>query len=97
MNKKTVKDDLQLTQKLEDKFRKMASKGARANLVYVDVNAYPGAYSISGLYETSDDKITIELRLSKGDDPPIIIQIESTTDIDKLVDSIIGEVEFKTH
>lgn len=97
MNKKTVKDDLQLTQKLEDKFRKMASKGVRANLVYVDVNAYPGAYKITGLYETSDDKITIELRLSKGNDLPIIIQVESTADVDELVDLILGEVEFELY
>jgi len=97
LNKVSFKDDLGLTEKLDAKFRKMASKGARANLVYVDVNAYPGAYSITGLYDTSGEKVQIEVRLFQDNHPPITLQVESTTDIDKLVDSIIGEVEFKIY
>lgn len=97
MNKKTVKDDLQLTQKLEDKFRKIASKGVRANLVYVDVNAYPGAYKITGLYDTSGENITIDLRLFHGEEAPITIEIEPTADPDELAKLILWKVELELY
>lgn len=97
LNKATFKDDLQLADKLAEKFRKIAAKGAEAKMVYVDVNAYPGAYSLTGIYDTSGDAITIELRLFQGDAAPITLDIPATTDANELVDLILGEVEFEIY
>lgn len=97
LNKATFKDDLHLSDKLESAFRKASAQGADANLIYVDVNAYPDAYSLAGIYDTSGDSITIELRLFHGDDDPIVLQVPAAADAKELVDLILGEVEFELY
>lgn len=97
LNKTTFKDDLHLSDKLEAAFRESSAQGADANLIYVDVNSYPNAYSLAGIYDTSGDSITIELRLFHGDEDPIVLQIPKAKDIEELVDLILGEVEFEIY
>ncbi|MBX2872617.1 MAG: caspase family protein, partial [Saprospiraceae bacterium] len=97
LNKATFKDDLHLSDKLEAAFRKTSAQGADATLIYVDVNAYPNAYSLAGIYDTSGDSITIELRLFHGDDTPIVLQVPAAADAEELVDLILGEVEFEIY
>lgn len=92
-NKVTFKDDLQLADKLEKVFRIHSSKGADADMIYVDVNSYPGAYSLAGLYDTSGDTINIEIRLFQGDQLLKTIPIEPTRNVDELINMILIEVE----
>lgn len=97
LNKTTFKDDLHLSDKLEAAFRKTSANGADANLIYVDVNSYPDAYSLAGIYDTSGDSITIELRLFHGDKEPVVLQVPAAADAEELVDLILGEVEFEIY
>ncbi len=97
LNKTTFKDDLHLSDKLEAAFRKTSAQGADAHLIYVDVNHYPNAYSLAGIYDTSGDSITIELRLFHGDNDPIVLQVPAAADVEELVDLILGEVEFEIY
>lgn len=97
LNKSTFKDDLHLSDKLEAAFREASAQGADANLIYVDVNSYPNAYSLAGIYDTSGESISIELRLFHGDEDPIVLQVPKAKDVEELVDLILGEVEFEIY
>lgn len=92
-NKVTFKDDLHLADKLEKVFRLHSSKGANADMIFVDVNSYPGAYAVAGLYDTSGDAINIEIRLFQGNKVLKTIPIEPTKNVDELIDMILVEVE----
>ncbi|NRB52164.1 MAG: caspase family protein [Saprospiraceae bacterium] len=84
MNQKTLRDDLGLEARLEKLFRKETARGRDADVIYVDVSEYPGAWSVGGLYEISDNKETgsgreakkITLKLFKGTEEEIPIQID---------------------
>ena len=92
LNEATYRDDLKLADQLEAIFRKETKKGATAELVYVDVYDYPGAYSLGGFYRETAAGIELKLKLLHGDDPPVTLDIPVTRDTDRLVRSMVQAV-----
>ncbi|MCB9317549.1 MAG: caspase family protein, partial [Lewinellaceae bacterium] len=62
-------DVLGLTDVLEKYFREITVKGAQADLIYVDVKEYEGAYSIKGRYTVDGNAVQLRGRLFKGLSP----------------------------
>ena len=62
-NLQTFGDDLNLVSSIEQALRKESNDGKNADLIYVDVNNYPGAYALRGLYELDGDNITLKLKV----------------------------------
>ncbi|MEZ5043168.1 MAG: caspase family protein [Saprospiraceae bacterium] len=93
MNQNTFQDDLQLEQLLEMAFRQETQKGKDADLIYVDVFDYPGAYSVSGLYETTEEEIRITVKLFKDRKDPVVLDLRPTDDPERLVRSIMREIK----
>jgi len=93
LNELTFEDDLQLVQGLEKAFRKESSKGANAQMIYVDVNDYPGAYALRGLYRVDENqKIKIKLRLFRGKESKVL-EIAPVDSAKELVGEMLWEVE----
>ncbi len=99
LNEITYSDDLQLVQRLEKAFRKESAKGARANLIYVDVNEYPNAYALRGFYKIKGENIEVRLKLFRGKesfdlDIPLVNSAEELVgEIRWLVQEKIAELE----
>ncbi|MEZ5039687.1 MAG: caspase family protein [Saprospiraceae bacterium] len=93
LNKATFQDDLQLAALLEAAFRAETEKAKDADLIYVDVYNYPGAYAVNGLYEIVKGTIKIEAKLSKDRKDSIDLSLRSTDDPKQLVRSITREVK----
>lgn len=94
LNAVSLSDDLQLVERLEIAFREEKSKGKDADYIYVDVNDYPGAVSLGGLYHTEDDKIAnLQVRLFGGDKDPIDLKIRASDNVKFLIRSIVKEMK----
>ncbi|MCB9315468.1 MAG: caspase family protein [Lewinellaceae bacterium] len=59
-------DALQLGKGLENHFRELTVKGAKADLIFVDVPEYENAYSIRGRYTVENGQVQLRGRLFKG-------------------------------
>ncbi|MBK8968435.1 MAG: caspase family protein [Saprospiraceae bacterium] len=59
-------DALQVGKGLENYFRALTVKGAKAPLIFVDVPEYENAYSIRGRYTVENGKVQLRGRLFKG-------------------------------
>ena len=59
-------DVLGLTPALADYFRGITVKGAKAELIYVDVTEYANAYSMKGRYSINGDAVEVRGRLFQG-------------------------------
>ncbi len=66
LDETTFDDHLEVVAQLENLFREETQKGKDADLVYVDVNAYPKGYSLRGLYRREGDQIVVDARLFYG-------------------------------
>lgn len=95
LNETTFTDDLQIAKKLERIFIEESQKGAEAELIYVDVSSYPDAYSLTGLYSNTEEKISIKLKLFKGGKPIADLQIPLAKSAEELVELIEGELLFE--
>lgn len=91
-NKNTFLDDLNLAERLETAFRRETQAGSRAELIYVDVHDYPGAYSVSGLYEQTDEGIEVALKLFRDKREPVRLEVDPTEDAEALADNIFRAV-----
>jgi hypothetical protein len=79
---------------LETAFREESEKGSDADLIYVDVNDYPGAYALRGLYtKGADNQIRLKLKLFNGMGNAIDLDIPSTDDPRRLVRFILRELK----
>ncbi|MEZ4939972.1 MAG: caspase family protein [Saprospiraceae bacterium] len=65
-NEDTFDDDLGLTKALANYFQEITARGAKADLIYVDVSEYENAYSIKGRYTVEGDMVTMRGRLFQG-------------------------------
>lgn len=92
LNKHTFLDDLNLAGRLETAFRRETQAGSRANLIYVDVHDYPGAYSVSGFYEQTAEDVRVELRLFHNKKDPVILEVEPTGNAEALAENIFRAV-----
>lgn len=92
LNELIFEDDLQLVQRLEVAFRQESRRGAEARMIYVDVNDYPEAYALRGLYRVEEGKIRIKLRLFKGKESKVL-GIPPMDTAKELVEEILWEVE----
>ncbi|MBX2873372.1 MAG: caspase family protein [Saprospiraceae bacterium] len=96
LNESTFTDDLQIAKKLEKIFVKESQKGADATMIYVDVSSYPDAYSLTGLYDiTQEKKITIKLKLLKSGQPIADLNIPPASSVEELVELIESELAFE--
>ena len=88
-------DALGLVQALEDHFRQITVKGAKAELIYVDVNESENAYSIRGNYAVKGDVVEITASLFKGKTPQgQKFQVTGTkSDLPGLVEMILNKVK----
>ncbi|MEQ8706020.1 MAG: caspase family protein [Phaeodactylibacter sp.] len=89
LNEQTLKDDLRLMPQLENTFRRENEEGSNANYLYIDVNNYPGAYALRGLYTVVDDQIRFsKIRLFKGDETYFTLDIPTPLDPERAVREI---------
>ena len=65
----TFDDVLGLTPALANYFQEVTTRGAQAELIYVDVSEYENAYSMKGRYKISGDAVEMRGRLFKGKTP----------------------------
>ncbi|PHN07772.1 WD40 domain-containing protein [Flavilitoribacter nigricans] len=93
LNQASLKDDLGLIKLLETEFRQETEKGKDADLIYVDVTDYPGAYSLSGLYTKDGENINLTVKLFENGQNPKDLQIPATDDPKRLVRLILREVK----
>lgn len=95
MNQNTLRDDLNLEHLLEAAFREETEEGKSADLIYIDVNDYPNAYSLGGLYSTSGvgEDISITVRVFRDNKPVTDLEIRPTDDPERLVRYIVREVK----
>ena len=94
LNEITYNDDLQLVKLLETAFRKESAKGARAGLIYVDVNEYPAAYALRGFYKKNGEQIEIKLKLFRGNER-FDLDIPAADSAKELVGEIKWQVQDK--
>ena len=92
LNKETFLDGLQLAEGLETAFRKETKRGSNARLIYVDVHDYPGAYSVSGLYEQTAEGIKLEAKLFLDKANPVRLQIAPQADPERLIRALMRAV-----
>jgi WD40 repeat protein len=62
-------DVLGLTDALEALFQRITAKGARAEVIFVDVKEYGAAYSMKGRYTITGDAVEVRVRVFKGKTP----------------------------
>ncbi len=100
INLKTLRDDLRLEEELEARFRSETEKGKDADLIFVDAQDYPGAYSLGGYYELQEDgekkELTININLFQGEKKGIPVEISRPSPkVRKLAIQILKEVKKK--
>ncbi|WP_273447584.1 caspase family protein [Neolewinella agarilytica] len=94
LNGSSYRDDQQLATLLEEEFRKESEKGYKADLLYVNTSVYPGAYSISGIYEVSDTgMITLSAKLFKDEELITDLEVPTMDSAKKLVRYLKRAVE----
>lgn len=92
LNQNTLDDDLGLIWLLEQEFREETEEAADADLIYVDANEYPGAYSVKGLYWKEGEVIKVKAKLFGGSQPTEL-ELQPTDDPKRLVRYIVREVK----
>jgi len=92
LNELTFDDDLQIVALLENKFYEESQKGPNADFIYVDVNKYPGAYALRGVYKNIGDNIEIRVKLFVDKVSQDLI-IPSENNAKKLSDLIIRKMK----
>lgn len=92
LNLATLRDDLELAQKVSSHFEDISSRGADASLIYLDVSRFKKGYILTGGYGTAGNTIKLEGRVSKGDEliGPFTAQ-GNINDMDALAQLIMGE------
>ncbi|PSR14018.1 MAG: hypothetical protein DA408_08350 [Bacteroidetes bacterium] len=86
-------DGLGLTQALAAYFQEITARGAQADVIYVDVNAYEDAYSIKGRYTVSGEVVAVRGRLFKGKTALGDFQLTGKKDaLPALVEAIVDKV-----
>jgi hypothetical protein len=89
----TFDDALGLTTALADYFRRITAKGAKAEMLYVDVNEYENAYSMKGRYTIRGDDVEVRGRLFRGKESRGEFQVPGKkSDVPGLVSAIVGKV-----
>lgn len=63
-------------------------------MIYVDVNEYPGAYSLRGLYRMEEEGIRVKLILFNGTES-FDIPIDPKDTVEDLMDEIIWALQDK--
>ncbi len=92
-NDDTYDDDLGLTKALAEYFQQITARGAKADLIYVDVSEYENAYSIKGRYTVVGDAITVRGRLFKGKTAKGEFEVSGKKDaLPALVEAIVDKV-----
>ncbi|MEZ5003921.1 MAG: caspase family protein [Chitinophagales bacterium] len=87
-------DLLGLSEQLDDYFQNISTKGKSANLIYVDVNKFPNAYSIKGIYNLDDkDQVTVSATLRKGEEKLGTIEVKGQKqEMDNVISELIGQI-----
>jgi WD40 repeat protein len=87
-------DVLGLSECIDERLRDSANRGRNAPLVFIDVRKLPDSYQAAGRYRTEKDKVTVTLRLARGDDKgePFTVQGDKAK-LDELAARIVTEIE----
>lgn len=86
-------DVLGLNAALSDQLRRITAKGAKAELIYVDVDVYDNAWSMKGRYTVTGDDVLVNGRLFKGKEAKGDFQISGKKDaVQALAEAIVGKV-----
>lgn len=87
-------DKLEINNKINDVLRDISTKGKDAKVVFIDVDEFPDAYKLSGLYVTEGSNIKVTIKVSNGKVEMKRFEIMgSINDINGLVKNIIIEAE----
>jgi len=87
------RDILNLSNKLDEELTELASKGEKSELIFWDVDEYPEAYQLSGIYMQTDARISLPLNINYGEESEVIL-IEAES-VEKLIESIIATINKK--
>lgn len=92
LNQSAYKDDLMLGQELELALRAESEKGKNAEIIYIDVANYPGAYSIGGFYVLKDGQYYLKAKLFRGEEALKDLQIPPANNAREMVNEILWVV-----
>ncbi len=86
-------DALGLTAALADYLRGVTAKGAQAQIIYVDVAEYEGAWSMKGRYTIKGEEVTVRGKLYKDKQPKGDFQVTGKKgDLPGLVAQMVAQV-----
>lgn len=95
LEEKAYDDVLGLGEELSNYFRKVSSKGADAEYIFVDVNQFDNAYAVKGIYKITGDKVVFNGALFKGGKKVDNLSVTGRkNDVKGMVDEIVSEVEW---
>ncbi|PHN07830.1 caspase family protein [Flavilitoribacter nigricans] len=98
LNRETITDDQGIEVRLREKLARETEKGKDADLLFVEINNYPNGYTLNGLYSVDARGIIhTDIRLIRGNEPPIILEVEATDDVERLVQYIFRKVKPMLH
>ncbi|GAB5551796.1 MAG: hypothetical protein Sapg2KO_13870 [Saprospiraceae bacterium] len=93
-NEETFDDDQNLVSALQTALQKETAAGKDADLIYFDVNSYPKAYAVRGLYTVNDGKVALRAKLLYGSER-IDLEAISADDPKRLVKSLMRSIKKK--
>lgn len=87
-------DILGLANLVDEHFRNLSARGAKASLVFFDTRNFPDSYRLRGQYTIEKDIINLRLNLFLGNERIESIEIKGNpTNLNDFVNSIVKEVE----
>lgn len=92
LNEEAFTDDQNLVGALQGNLQKETSKGKNADLIYIDVNSYPQAYAVRGLYKMNNNNIELRAKLIYGDEK-IDLAVRATDDPERLMKFLMRSIK----
>ena len=85
-------DVLGLSEGIDEFFRYLSYRAKTAEVIFVDVNKYPDAYSIKGRYTQIEGEVQVKARVFKGKE---VLAAFEMTGIDGELDQLIQDIIFQ--
>ncbi len=93
LNTKIIMDDLELERKMKEYLQSLSWEGSTSSIIYSDVDAYPDAFKMSGLYTVVDDKINITVSVIKNKKKiSTVLHEGSVNDLEAFTESLFEKV-----
>ncbi len=86
-------DDLEIMKLMKEHLQELTSQGSDSPIVYSDVDAYPNAFRMSGLYTVEGQSIKINVNILKNKDKIASIKFDGTkSNIKAIIEGVFEKV-----